>query len=237
MNFNVISPDFRKQLEQQRSRLLKERDGIIKAAVAQASEAVDANIGHINALLGGVSSAVVTTMVELPTKRAYTRRQPQMKAPVKAAMNAPRYSKIMEHAIAPEAKVLKTKVLKTKILKTKVLKTKILKTKVLKTKVESAGTNAKKIDIIKVIKADTDFPSLQSAYATLTPAQAIVQVLKTAPKQVFDVDKMISTIYGAIDEQRMTRTRQRIGVMLGHSARRQECVRVQGETAQYRWNG
>jgi len=206
MDFTVLSPDFRKQLEQQRNRLVKERDGIVKAAVAQASEAVDANIAHINALLGGVASTTATT--EAPTKRAYTRRQPKMKTP--------RRSKIMEQAIAPEveAKVSKTK-----------------------TRVESAGAKAKKVKAVKV-KADVaNFPSLQSAYASLTPAQAIVQVLKTAPKQVFDVDKMIAAIYGAIDEQRMAKTRQRIGVMLGHSARRQECVKVQGETAQYRWKG
>ena len=44
MDFNVLTSDFKKQLEQQRSRLLKERDGIVKAAVAQASQTVDANM-------------------------------------------------------------------------------------------------------------------------------------------------------------------------------------------------
>ena len=46
MDFSVLSPDFTKQLEQQLSRLQKERENII----AQAAQSVDTNISHINAL-------------------------------------------------------------------------------------------------------------------------------------------------------------------------------------------
>jgi len=64
MDFSVLSPDFKKQLEQQLARLQKEREDII----SQAAQSVDANIGHINALLGEAEVS------EAPTKRVYNRK-------------------------------------------------------------------------------------------------------------------------------------------------------------------
>ena len=65
MDFSVLSPDFTKQLEQQLSRLQNEREDII----AQAAQAVDTNIAHINALLGSGEASEVPakglTIVEL----------------------------------------------------------------------------------------------------------------------------------------------------------------------------
>ena len=70
----------------------------------------------------------------------------------------------------------------------------------------------------------------------MTPAEAIVALLKAAPSQVFTVDEVIAGIYGTIDESQMPKTRQRMGVTLGHCARRQECVKVDGEISQYRFS-
>ncbi|MCX5962346.1 MAG: hypothetical protein NT070_04140 [Cyanobacteria bacterium] len=208
MDFSVLTPDFRKQLEQQRSRLHKERDEI----VAQAAQAVDANINHINALLGETTAAVTPTKrpynrktveesSEVRVKRAYNRKQPTMKAPKK--------SKIMDQAIASDSNAPKSK---------------------------STVTKAKKVKAPKSKPNPADFPTLKSEYATLTPAQAIAALFQSAPKKVFNVDDVIAGIYDAIDEQEMARTRQRIGVTLGHCARREECVKVDGEIAQYRLN-
>ena len=82
MDFSVLSPDFTKQLEQQLSRLQNEREDII----AQAAQAVDTNIAHINALLGSgdVSEALAKQTYnrraleepEVRIKRPYNRKQP-----------------------------------------------------------------------------------------------------------------------------------------------------------------
>jgi hypothetical protein len=46
MDFSVLSPDFRLQLEQQRDRLASERDAIVQAAVEQATAMIDQYFGH-----------------------------------------------------------------------------------------------------------------------------------------------------------------------------------------------
>ena len=194
MASSILTSDFKKQLEQQRSRLLKERDGIVKAAVAQASQTVDANISHINALLGELGSASSSPSM----KRAYTRQ----------AKTDP---------IAPSTKSTKAnKEPKNKAVSSQAKTTKAAK----KTKSNNAVE-----------------PELESAFSGLTPAAAIIQVLKAASGRILNVDEVIAAIYGVVNEDVMPKTRQRIGVTLGHAARRGEFKKVQDMPAQYRWDG
>ncbi len=195
MDFSVLTSDFKKQLEQQRSRLLKQRDDIVKAAVAQASQTVDANISHINALLGEPPA--------LKAKRAYTRQ-----------------SKV--EAIAGVTKAPKGKAMSSKSIATKAGK---------KTKLNSAKLNSAKLN------SEAASPELESAFSGLTPAQAIVQVLHGASGRIFNVDEVIAGIYGVVKPDVMPKTRQKIGVTLGHCARRGEFTKVQDMPAQYRWDG
>ena len=205
MDFSVLSPDFTKQLEQQLNRLQKEREGII----AQAAQSVDSNIAHINALLGTTVATVAPTKrqyvrkteseSEVRTKRAYTRKQP--------AMKAPKNSKTVE---TDESKAPKSK---------------------------STISKAKTVKAPKSKPSASDFPSLKSDYASMTPAQAIVALFQTAPSKVFNVDEVIAGIYGTVSDAELPKTRQRMGVTLGHCARRQECIKVDGEIAQYQFNG
>ncbi len=195
MDFSVLTSDFKKQLQQQRSRLLKERDGIVKAAVAQASQTVDENISHINALLGEAAAT--------PTKKAYTRP-----------------SKVDTIALFPKAP--KGKAMSSKSTATKAA----TKTKLSGAKLKSAKS-----------KNAAASPKLESAFSDLTPAQAIVQVLQGASGCIFNVDEVIAGIYGVVNADVMPKTRQKIGVTLGHCARRGEFTKVQSMPAQYRWDG
>ena len=187
MDFSVLSPDFKKQLEQQLTRLEKERENII----AQAAQSVDENISHINALLGGAVS-------EASAKQAYKRKEESGEVRTKRPYNR-KAPTIASESNSPKSKVKQVKAPKSK-------------------------------------PSLSDFPALKSDYATMTPAEAIVALLKAAPSQVFTVDEVIAGIYGAIDESQMPKTRQRMGVTLGHCARRQECVKVDGEISQYRFS-
>jgi hypothetical protein len=195
MDFSVLSPDFKKQLEQQLARLQKEREDII----SQAAQFVDANIGHINALLGEAEVS------EAPAKRVYNRKtseEPEVR--IKRPYNRKQPTPIGSESNSPKSKSTNSKVKQVKAPKSK--------------------------------PSLSDFPALKSDYASMTPAEAIVALLKAAPSQVFTVDEVIAGIYGAIDEAQMPKTRQRMGVTLGHCARRQECVKVDGEIAQYRFS-
>ncbi len=195
MNFSVLTSDFKKQLQQQRSRLLKERDGIVKAAVAQATQTVDENISHINALLGEATA--------LSAKRAYTRQ-----------------SKVDTIAVLPNAPKGKAMLSKSTTTKAET-----------KNKLSSAKLKTAKLN------NDAASPELESAFSGLTPAQAIVQVLQRASGRIFNVDEVIAGIYGVVNADVMPKTRQKIGVTLGHCARRGEFTKVQDMPAQYRWDG
>jgi hypothetical protein len=195
MDFSVLSPDFKKQLEQQLTRLQKEREDII----SQAAQSVDTNIAHINALLGEVE------VPEAPAKRVYNRKtseEPEVR--IKRPYNRKQPTSIASESNAPKSK--------------------------------STSSKAKQVKAPKSKPSLSDFPALKSDYASMTPAEAIVALLKAAPSQVFTVDEVISGIYGTIDEAQMPKTRQRMGVTLGHCARRQECVKVDGEISQYRFS-
>ena len=194
MDFSVLSPDFKKQLEQQLSRLQKEREDII----SQAAQSVDANIGHINALLGEAEVS------EAPAKRVYNRKtseEPEVR--IKRPYNRKQSTSIGSESNAPKSK--------------------------------STTSKAKQVKAPKSKSSLSDFPALKSDYASMTPAEAIVALLKAAPSQIFTVDEVIAGIYGTIDDAQMPKTRQRMGVTLGHCARRQECVKVDGEISQYRF--
>jgi hypothetical protein len=58
MPFSVVSDSFKQQLEQERSRLLTERDAIIEAAIAQATAEIDQTIANLNSFLGGEAVAL-----------------------------------------------------------------------------------------------------------------------------------------------------------------------------------
>ena len=196
MDFSVLSPDFTKQLEQQLSRLQNEREDII----AQAAQAVDTNIAHINALLGSGEAS------EAPAKRTYNRRaseEPEVR--IKRAYNRKQPLTTAAEPNSPKSK--------------------------------STASKAKRVNSPKSRPSSSNFPALKSDYAGMTPAHAIVALLKAKPRQVFTIDEVIAGIYGAIDEAQMPKTRQRTGVTLGHCMRRQECVKVDGEISLYQFNG
>ncbi len=194
IDFSVLSPDFKKQLEQQLTRLQKEREDII----SQAAQSVDTNISHINGLLGEVE------VPEAPTKRVYNRKtSEEPEARIKRPYNRKQPTGIASEPNSPKSK--------------------------------STSSKAKQAKAPKSKPSLSDFPSLKSDYASMTPAEAIVALLKAAPSQVFTVDEVIAGIYGTIDEAQMPKTRQRMGLILGHCARRQECMKVDREFSQYRF--
>ena len=196
MDFSVLSPDFKKQLEQQLSRLQTERDSII----AQAAQSVDENISHISALLGHEERSEP----EAPAKRPYNRKISE--APAEVRTKRP-YNRKQPAMVASERNAPKSK---------------------------STASKAKQVHSPKAKPSSSDFPALDSSYAGMTPAEAVVTLLKAEPGEIFTVDDVIAGIYGAIDAAQIPKTKQRMGVTLGHCARRQECVKVAGEIAQYR---
>ncbi len=88
----------------------------------------------------------------------------------------------------------------------------------------------------KATAPQTDVPNLKPEFKDLKLAQAIPLVFKQDAGRIFSIDNVITALYGTVDPAVHAKTRQRIGVSLGHSAGRDEIVKVQMHPAMYRLN-
>ena len=215
MDFSVLSPDFKTQLEQQRDRLLSERDTIVQAALEQATTTIDANLAHINALLGHSDGSLQAEPSVLkpstPAKQKKVTAEPIAKKA--SALKEPRASQA-----TPEAKVAKPIARKEKPPKSTV----------------SRVTKASRVTPTPSKSITT--PPLKAEFKDMDLATAISIIFKRDSGRMFSVDNVIDTLYGPIDDALMGKSRQRIGVSLGHSLGREELVRVQDKPAIYRLN-
>jgi hypothetical protein len=88
----------------------------------------------------------------------------------------------------------------------------------------------------KATASPTDAPSLKPEFKNLKLAEAIPLVFKKDAGRIFSIDNVITALYGTVDPAIHAKTRQRIGVSLGHSAGREEILKVQAHPAMYRLN-
>jgi hypothetical protein len=89
---------------------------------------------------------------------------------------------------------------------------------------------------LKAAASSTGSPSLKPEFKDLKLAQAIPLVFKQDAGRIFSIDNVITALYGTVDPAVHAKTRQRIGVSLGHSAGREEILKVQTHPAMYRLN-
>ncbi len=196
MEFSVLTPDFRLQLEQQCDRLSSERDAIVQAAVEQATATIDASLAHINALLGNTPQSPDV--------------KPSTKSKQKKTIEEEREVTTIDR---PEKVSKKTKA--SKATDTKAPKTPK------QPKVKSAPVNA---------------PPLKSEFKDMDLPEAIPKVFKKDSGRIFSIDNVINELYGPIDPSIQAKTRQRIGVSLGHCAIRKVIIRVQSSPSMYQLN-
>jgi len=200
MEFSVLTPDFRLQLQQQCDRLSSERDAIVQAAIAHATGTIDASLAHINALLENApQSPDVTTSTKSKQKRMIE-EEPEVDA---IALTIDRPEKVGKKTKAP--KTTDIKVPKTPK----------------QPKIKSAPVNA---------------PPLNSEFKDMDLPEAIPKVFKKDSGRIFSIDNVIHELYGPIDPSIQAKTRQRIGVSLGHCAIRKVIVRVQNTPSMYQLN-
>ncbi len=196
MEFSVLTPDFRLQLEQQCDRLASERDAIVHAAVEHATATIDASLAHIKALLGNTSQAT-------PDVKTLTKGKQK-----KAIEEEPEVAAIALPIDRPE-KVGK------------------------KTKASKAPKTHKQP---KVKSSPVETPPLKSEFKDMDLPEAIPKVFKKDSGRIFSIDNVINELYGPIDSSIQAKTRQRIGVSLGHCAIRKVIVRVQSSPSLYQLN-
>ena len=217
MDFSVLTPEFRQQLEEQLDRLSSERDAIVQAAVKQATRTIDANLSHMNALLGKASDRPdgfpLATVVEPPiAKKSSTKTK--SKAPL-AIVAEPEDDEIEEDE-PPKASKRKLKE-----------KSSASPSSVFNALKVSKASKASKAPKKGTVKPEIDDPELTLDFQGMKLAEAIPAVFRQDPDRQFLIDDVIEVLYGSIDASILPKTRQRVAVSLGHSARRQEVRKVQ----------
>ena len=195
MDFSVLTPDFRLQLQQQCDRLSSERDAIVQAAVEQATATIDASLAHINALLGNTTQSPDVK----PSTKSKQKKTIEEKSEVTAiALPIDRSEKVGK-----------------------------------KTKASKAPKTPKQP---KVKSSPVETPPWKSEFKDMDLPEAIPKVFKKDSGRIFSIDNVINELYGPIDPSIQAKTRQRIGVSLGHCAIRKVIVRVQSTPSMYQLN-
>jgi hypothetical protein len=94
--------------------------------------------------------------------------------------------------------------------------------------------------IAKVKKASTaaasgtfNVQALKSEFDGLTAIDAIVKVVKAAPKKVFTTEDILDAVYPPIPDSEVTNARKSVGVVLSWATRRGAVVRVQKNPATF----
>ena len=214
MDFSVLTPEFRQQLEQQLDRLISERDAIVQTAVEQATRTIDANLSHISALLGktdnrsnGLSLAIEgehpiakksSTKTKTKSSRAFT-SEPEEDEDDEAESPKASKRKLKDKSFVSPSSVFNA------------------------LKVSKASKASK----VKTPKPKLDDPELTPDFQGLKLADAIPAVFRQDPDRQFLIDDVIEVLYGPLDDSILPKTRQRVAVSLGHSSRRDEVRKVQ----------
>ena len=213
MDFSVLTPEFRQQLEEQLDRLSTERDAIVQAAVEQATRTIDANLSHMNALLGKTTDRPDGRPLAIEGESPIANKsstKTKSKLPLALVSKPEEYEPEEEEEERP-------KVSKRKL------------------KEKSSPSPSSVFNALKVSKASKkgmvkpafEGPQLAPDFQGLELADAIPAVFRQEPDRHFFIDDVITALYGTVESSILPKTRQRVAVSLGHSARRQEVRKVQ----------
>jgi hypothetical protein len=247
MSSNVLTQDFRQQLEQQRDRLIHERDAIVQAVIDQATAAIDRSLDHINALLDNLAAAPSASSLtngsiqtsptsesessSLASEESTPKRRSTQKAAASALQSSNTIAQMPDDQPAKQVNKRKAAAHKTSSSAAK-SSPRNQSSVMTKSAPLSQSKGRAKSDAKRVF----DTPKLKREFQDLTLAQAIERVMLQATERTFTTDEMIQTVYGALDESILPRTRQSVALTFAHGIRRKDYIKVQENPAQYQVN-
>jgi hypothetical protein len=200
---NILDPQVRRQLEQERNRLTQERDRLVKQAISQVEDEFESAIANLNSLLDGSSSSSKKAAAAAPKVATATRGR---KA---AAGTGKRGPKAAAAPKAPKATAAKSG---RGIAKAKGKK--------------AGGAAAASSGAFSVQALKPEFEGMEAI-------DAIVKVVKASPKKVFTTEDILDAVYPPIPEGEVTNARKSVGVVLSWATRRGAVVRVQKNPATF----
>jgi hypothetical protein len=206
MAFSILTDDTKSKLEQERARLLSERESIIQAAVAD----IDQTIGQLNQLLGYDSpsdtngtekaAAKATPAAKAPAAKAANSKTPAAKAPAAKAAN----SKTPAAKAAPAAKAPAAKKPAAKAAPA--------------AKAPAAKKPAAKAaPAAKAPAASTKPLELKREFKSLTPTEAVQRIMERADSPL-TTDDVIQSLYSSVKEADLATARKSVALILGRGA-------------------
>lgn len=205
MAFSILTDDTKAKLEQERERLMTERQAIIDAAVAQATAEVDQMLQNLNQLLGygeaapavnGTAKAVSSLKAKQTRKAAQPSTEEETPAPKKAAATKKAAStsrkaaakvKTAESAPQPKAKAPGKKAAN-----------------------KAYGSESKPAAPSKPLELKKEFKSV-------TPTQAVQQIMERADSPL-TTDDVIQSLYQSVKESDLATARKSVALILGRGA-------------------
>ncbi|MBW4540610.1 MAG: hypothetical protein KME43_15890 [Myxacorys chilensis ATA2-1-KO14] len=207
MTYSILSHDSKQQLEQERSRLVHERETIIESVTAE----INRLIQHIDALLGSEGTAEVNGTVDtaVPTADAAV---PTADAAVPAKGTRKGKAKSTTSGAGSPAKSQESAPSSDEVA------------------APDDGQQKRKRRKSKSFDAE----DLNSEFKGLTAIDAMIQVMREAGEQAFSTDEMIQQVYGEFEESEMPRARKSVAGVLARGARFNTFDKVQEKPARYK---
>lgn len=222
MDFSILTPAFRQQLEEQLDRLISERDEIVQAAVEQATRTIDINLSHMMALLGKTDDKPNALTLVLERENPIAKKSSTKTKSKPSALIVPEPDEEdLEEPRAESPRASKKKLKETSSPSSVFNALKV-----------SKASKAPKAPKEKKLKS-IDGPKLTHNFEGLELADAIPAVFKQDPDRHFFIDDVIEVLYGTVESTILPKTRQRVAVSLGHSSRRHEVRKVQDHPSIY----
>lgn len=220
MSYSILSPESKQQLEQERSRLSKDRESIIASVTGE----IDRLIQQIDSLLGETTAATsapkqakaskkvaeVTVQPTKSTKKAITKSTP--KPPTKPTVQRKGKAKAVSSASA--SKVATANKAKTQ--------------KVVSDEKPKKGKRQQQLFDAKQLKAD---------FGDMSPTDALLQVMLQSPNQSFSTDEMIQELYDKFDEADLPRARKSVAGVFSRGMRFGKLEKIQEHPSRYRLVG
>lgn len=207
MTYSILSHDSKQQLEQERSRLMHERETIIESVTAE----INRLIQHIDALLGSegkaegngsveaavpaIEAAVAAVEAAVPTKGT---RKGKTKSTTSGAVSS---AKVQESTPSPD---------------------------------EVAAPDDAQQKRKRRKSKSFDAEDLKPEFKGLSAIDAMIQVLAKAGGQALSTDEMIQQVYGEFEESEMPRARKSVAGVLARGARFNTFDKVQEKPARYK---
>jgi hypothetical protein len=204
MSHVILSQETKQQLEQERSRLLSDRQTITALVTAEVDQAIE----FLTALIGNKPAPATTTATAKASKPHSTPSPPAVQA--EAELTPKRRSETKATPRPSEPQIVESDADLTQAKKQSQPRGKLRQSPLF------------------------DATQLKRQFKGMSASHAIAQILREDSAQVYGIDDLIAALYEEFDQAEIPRARKSVAMVLMHGVRSGKFEKVQDAPAQYR---